>query len=303
MPVTNCAPRPIDPITPHTLSPAEIQPGEGSYRMPLLVIGLMMVLVVSLATCIPFNSPLPERPWTSPVPTETPTPSPHPTQSSLAPPSNCPHMPLGGFYDVWRNEQVWPRLGCAVAPAEAVAGTEAYLCYATHSLWLGEKRLFVVVKGSGLRWAFVPDESGLPPDAPLMVAPTPQLPKPTPGLPTVTPVPTPTPVALLIPPIITLTPSSHLTQLSIALPPSESGLLPEASSIETPTPQWPRGCFPATGRHGWLARAIAEAEGGGWSRTSETTFSGTIQQFEGGWLLWNGNVCFVLFADGRWTMF
>jgi len=211
-------------------------------------------------------------------------------------------MPLGGFYDVWRNEQVWPRLGCAVTSAEAVTGTEAYLC-SGHSLWLREKRLFVVVKDSGLRWIFVPDESGLPPDVPLMVEPTPQLPKPTQGLPTVTPVPTPTPVALLIPPIITLTPSSHLTQLSSALPPSESGLLPEASSIETPTPQWPRGCFPATGRHGWLARAIAEAEGGGWSRTSETTFSGTIQQFEGGWLLWNGNVCFVLFADGRWTMF
>jgi len=211
-------------------------------------------------------------------------------------------MPLGGFYDVWRNEQVWPRLGCAVAPAETITGTEAYLCYATHSLWLREKRLFVVVTDSGLRWAFVPDESGLPPDAPLMVAPTPQLPKPTPG-PAVTPAPTPTPVALLLPPITTLTLSSHLTQLSIALPPSQSGLLPEASSIETPTPEWPRGCFPATGRHGWLARAIAGAEGGGWSRTSETTFSGAIQQFEGGWLLWNGNVCFVLFADGRWTMF
>lgn len=271
--------------------------------MRLLVIGLMMVLVASLTACLPSSLPLPEYPPTTTIPTQIPTPSLHPTQSSLVPPSNCPHTPLGGFYDVWRNEQVWPRLGCAVASAEAVSGTEAYLCDATHSLWLGEKCLFVVVADSGLRWAFVPDESGLPPDAPLMVAPTPQLPKPTPGLPTVTPVPTPTPVALLIPPITTLTPSSHLTQLSIALPPSESGLLPEASSIETPTPQWPRGCFPATGRHGWLARAIAKAEGGGWSRTSETTFSGAIQQFEGGWLLWNGNVCFVLFADGRWTMF
>jgi len=238
------------------------------------------------------------------MPTDAPTPSLYPTQSSLAPPSNCPHIPLGGFYDVWRNEQVWPRLGCAVAAAEAITGTEAYLCDATHSLWLREERLFVVVRVFPGPWAFVPDESGLPLDAPLMVAPTPQLPKPTPGLPTVMPVPTPTPVALLIPPIITLTPSSHLTQLSIALPPSESGLLPEASSIETPIPPWPLGCFPATGRHGWLARTIAGTEkNGGWSRTSETTFNGAIQQFEGGWLLWNGNVCFVLFADGRWTMF
>jgi len=240
MPVTNCAPRPIDPITPHTLSPAEIQPGEGSYRMPLLVIGLMMVLVVSLATCIPFNSPLPERPWTSPVPTETPTPSPHPTQSSLGPPSNCPHMPLGGFYDVWRNEHVWPRLGCAVAPAEAVTGTEAYLCGAAHSLWLREKRLFIVVRSFPGPWAFVSDESGLSPDAPLMLEPVPRT----------------------------------------------------------------QPCFPATGRHGWLAHTIAGTEQHGeWSRTSETTFNGAIQQFEDGWLLWNGNVCFVLFADGRWTMF
>lgn len=261
--------------------------------MRLLVIGVMMVLVASLTACLPSSLLLPEYPPTTTIP----------TQPSLAPPSDCSHMPLGGFYDVWRNEQVWPRLGCAVAPAEAVTGTEAYLCDGTHSLWLGEKRLFVMVTDSGLRWAFVPDESGLPPDVPLMVAPTPQLPKPTPG-PAVTPAPTPTPVALLLPPITTLTLSSHLTQLSVALPLSQSGLLPEGSPIETPIPEWPRGCFPDTGRHGWLARTIADAEQGGWwSRTSETTFDGAIQQFEGGWLLWNGNVCFVLFADGRWTMF
>ena len=289
--------------SPHVLSRAEIRSSKGSLRMRLLVIGLMMVLVASFATCVPSSLPLSERPPTTIMPTEIPTPSLHPTQSSVGLPSNCLHMPLGGFYDVWCNEQVWPRLGCAVAPAEAITGTEAYLCYATHSLWLREKCLFVVVISSG-PWTFVPDESGLPPDAPLMVQPTPQLPKPTPGLPTVTPIPTPTPVALLIPPITTLTPSSHLTRLSVAWPPSESGLLPEGSPIETPTPQWPRGCFPATGRHGWLARTIADAERGGWwSRTSETTFSGAMQQFEGGWLLWNGNVCFVLFADGRWTMF
>ena len=263
-----------------------------------------MALVASLAMCFPSSLPLLERPPTTTMPTEIPTPIAIPTSESLAPPSNCLHMPLGGFYDVWRNEQVWPRLGCAVAPAETITGTEAYLCYATHSLWLREKRLFVVVQSVFPRlWAFVPDESGLSPDAPLMVAPTPQLPKPTPG-PTVTPVPTPTPVVLLVPPITTLTPSSHLAQLSVGLPSSESGLLPEASPIETPTPRWPLGCFPATGRHGWLARELPGVERGGWARwPGETGFSGAMQQFEGGWLLWNGNVCFVLFADGTWTMF
>jgi len=31
--------------------------------------------------------------------------------------TTCPHIPLGGFYDVWCNEQVWLRLGCAVEAA------------------------------------------------------------------------------------------------------------------------------------------------------------------------------------------
>ena len=37
--------------------------------------------------------------------------------------------------------------------------------------------------------------------------------------------------------------------------------------------------------------------------SSEAVFSGAIERFEGGWLLWSGNVCFVLFEDGTWTMF
>ena len=263
----------------------------------------MMVLVAGLAACFPSGWPLLEHPPTTTMPTEIATPSPHPTQLSIAPPSNCLHMPLGGFYDVWRNAQVWPRLGCAVAPAETIAGTEAYLCYGIHSLWLREKRLFVVVISPG-SWTFVPDESGLPPDAPLMVAPTPQLPKPTPGPPTVTPVPTPTPVGVLVPPTATPTPSSHPTQSSVPLASSELSLLPYTSPIATPTPRWPLGCFPATGRHGWLVRELPGGERGGWARwPGETAFSGAMQEFEGGWLLWNGNVCFVLFADGTWTMF
>ena len=66
----------------------------------------------------------------------------------------------------------------------------------------------------------------------------------------------------------------------------------------------PGPCFPASGRHGWLAQLLNPEEmDGPQARTSETPFSGVLQSFEGGWLLWNGNVCFVLFDDGSWTMF
>ena len=149
-------------------------------------------------------------------------------------------MPLGGFYDVWHNEQVWPRLGCSVAPAEAVTGTETYLCDGTHTLWLSEASLFAVISVGPRSWSFVADESNLPGDVPLM-----------------------------------------------------EELVPR-----------PRPCFPVSGRHGWLVRSLnPDAANGLWARTSETAFSGVIQQFEEGWLFWNGNVCFVLFADSTWTMF
>lgn len=200
---------------------------------------LAIAFMIILPGCVPSNSPPSERPWAPTAPTETRTPSLSPTTLSVAPPSDCPHMPLGGFNDVWRNEQVWPRLGCAVASAEPVTGTEAYLC-CIHSIWLREKRLFVTVQDFEFRWTFVSDESGVPAGAPLMMEPAPRS----------------------------------------------------------------QPCFPATGRHGWLAGSPAWVDKcNGLSRTSETTFSGSMQQFESGWLLWNGNVCFALFADGTWTMF
>lgn len=208
----------------------------------LTIIGPLAALVVTLTGCAPSLMPTSEHTWTLDVPAEAQTPSLSPTLLSAVPPSDCPHVPLGGFNDVWRNEQVWPYLGCAVAPAEAITGTEAYLCCehsGMHSIWVREKRLFVTVQNSR-RWTFASDESGLSPDAPLM-----------------------------------------------------EELVPR-----------PQPCFQASGRHGWLAHSpswIGQCRG--LSRTSETTFGGAMQQFEGGWLLWNGNVCFVLFADGTWTMF
>ena len=169
------------------------------------------------------------------APTAPPTPS--------VPPSACPHVPLGGFYDVWRNEQVCPHLGCAVAPAEAVSGTETYLCDGTHTLWLREKRLFVAISPLPYhpgQWRMIVDESNWPDEMPLMIELAPR----------------------------------------------------------------PQPCFPIWGRHAWLVSALhPDRSGESWARTSETPFAGALQEFRGGWLLWNGNVCFVLFADGSWNMF
>jgi len=49
-----------------------------------------------------------------------------------------------------------------------------------------------------------------------------------------------------------------------------------------------------------ISRLVLEGSG---ARTNETAFSEAIQQFEGGRLFWNGNVCFVLFEDSTWIMF
>jgi hypothetical protein len=204
-----------------------------------LIVVLITVLMATLVGCVTSNRSPSECPWTPTAPSATRMLSLSPTALPGTPPSDCPHMPLGGFNDVWRDEQVYPRLGCAVAPAETVTGTEAYLC-CMHSIWLRGKRLFVTVQDFRRQWAFVPDESDVPLDASLMAEPAPR----------------------------------------------------------------PQPYFPATGRHGWLARSSSWAEQcRGLSRSGETVFSGAMQQFEGGWLLWNGNVCFVLFADGTWTMF
>lgn len=206
--------------------------------------GIAIALAAILTSCM--TSPLPSEQTEIPsVPTDVPafTLSSTPTLLLTVTPPNCLDMLLGGFGEVWRNEQVYPRLGCAVAPAEAVTGSEAYLGCGhdtMHSIWLSEKHLFVVVQDSRSQWVFVSDESGLSPSVLLMEEPVPR---------------------------------------------SQS-------------------CFEATGRHGWLAHHSPWAEQSrGLSRTSETPFRGAMQQFEGGWLLWNGNVCFVLFGDGTWTMF
>jgi hypothetical protein len=227
------------------------------------VVWLLIIAVLVLAACArptPGPSPPPLPTYTpyptytslpAPLPTSTSEPAPPPTAPTATPtpappgtpPSNCPHMPLGGFNDVWRNEQVYPGLGCAVAPAEAVSGTETYLCDGTHTLWLKEKRLFVAISSWGFHpgeWRFVADESGLPDKLPLM---------------------------------------------------------PEFAPRSQP-------CFPISGRFAWLAGALyPDRMNEFWARTDETPFAGAIQQFEGGWLLWNGDVCFVLFADGTWLMF
>lgn len=203
--------------------------------MSRLIIVLVAVLVATSTGCAASGPPTSERPWTLTAPSAPPTPTLPDT-----PPSDCSHVPPGGFNDVWRNEQVYPRFGGAVAPAEAVTGTETCLCDGTHTLWLSEKRLFVVIPVWPYPWHFVVDESNLPRDVSLMEEPAPR----------------------------------------------------------------PQPCFPVSGRHGWLVHFInPDSANELWARTNETAFSGVIQQFKGGWLFWNGNVCFVLFEDSTWTMF
>ncbi len=205
-----------------------------------VLIFTLTALVVSTSTgCAALSASRPESSPTAISQSQPVIPTPSPIVLTLAPPSNCPHLPLGGFNEVWRNDQVWPRLGCAVAPAESVSGTEAYL-RCMHSLWLSQQHRFIAVPYPLRGWSFIPDESGIASDAPLMVMPYP------------------------------LTTDD----------------------------------FAATGRHGWLANQPPYSqECAGRSRSGETPFEGQIQQFQGGWLLWNGNVCFVFFEDGTWTMF
>jgi len=209
--------------------------GRDGLDLGSLIIVLAAVLVAASIGCVPSRSPAPELRRTVIAPSATPTP-----MLPYTPPSDCSHMPLGGFKDVWRDEQVYPRLGCAAAPVEAVTGTETYLCDGTHTLWLSEKRLFVVIPVWPQAWRFVADESNLPAGVSVMEAPA---------------------------------------------APSQL-------------------CFPISGRHGWLARLLyPDSPEELRARTSETAFEGAIQQFERGWLVWNGNVCFVLFEDSTWTMF
>jgi hypothetical protein len=271
--------------------------------MRLLVIGLVTVLVATLNGCMPSNFPPSELPSTPTAPPKTPTPSPPATRLPIAPPSDCPHIPLGGFYDVWRDEQVWTRLGCAVEAAIPINGTEAYLCCSVHSIWIQEKRLFVTLDESSFRWAFVADGSGLPAEA-AFVTPTWQPPTATPGPPPPTPVPTPTQVSPPTPLTATPTPSPSPTQPSVT--PPAGALTPLPTVVLMTRFSWSPSepCFRASGRHGWLANLSPWSEKcRGLSATNEAVFNGAMEQFEGGWLLWNGNVCFVLFADGTWTMF
>jgi len=219
------------------------------------------------------------------------------------PTPDCPHIPLGGFYDVWRNEQVWPRLGCATEAAIPINGTEAYLCCNLHSIWVQEKRLFVTLDGSNFRWAFVADGSGLPTEA-VLVTPTWQPPTATPGPPPPTPAPTPT--QMPPPTLLTATQTPSPSPIQPSITPPEGAPTPLPTVVLMTRLSWPLSepCFRASGRHGWLANLAPWAERcRGLSATNETIFNRAMEQFEGGWLLWNGNVCFVLFADGTWTMF
>lgn len=278
---------------------------EGCTRCVGRFFGLMVIFIIGLASCSASTAPL----LTPPAPT--------PTYSSGTPPADCPHYPLGGFNDVWRRQEVWPRLGCAVAPAVPVTGSEAEL-FCGRSIWLRERNQFILLEGGreqgfvtvepvpymlrtcgDCRWSFVDDASGLPADTPLMVWPTPILPTPTIGPPPPTPAPTPSQV----PP-----PQTTLPQPSPTLAPT-AGLAPATGAACAPPDIGPispfQPYFVASGRHGWLACSADWAQKcRGLTRSAEVPFAGAWQQFEGGWLFWNENtVCTVLFADGTWLWF
>ena len=193
---------------------------------------------------------------------------------------------------------MWPRLGCGLEAAEPVEGTEAELCCDVHSLWIQSMGQFVVLQSRNSRWSFVADGSGLPSNA-VFVTPTQQPPIVTPGLPTVTPAPTPT-AQFTVLPTRTLTPPDATPQ------PASPAITADPTLVLMTRTEWSPSepCFAASGRHGWLSLQAPWAEAcHGRSRSDETVWSGALQRFEGGWLFWNGNVCFVLFADGSWVMF
>jgi len=270
-----------------------------------------------VSTGVSTHTPVAQR--TTPAPATAPLPTPPAGTATAvaggAPPANCPHYPLGGFALLWQRVDVGPRLGCARSPAIEVAGTSADL-YCGHTVWLKDRRLFIVAEGGhagfeaspsapyrlrtcdDCRWSFVADVSGLPADAPLMAWPTFQAqstagPPPTPvGTPTDTPAPPgtpprPTPTATLLP---TATPQpAALTGAACA--PADIGPVSQSNPY-----------FVARGRHGWLACAAGYAERcRGLARSVETRFdSGALQEFEGGWMFWDGTNTLVLFNDGTW---
>jgi hypothetical protein len=241
-----------------------------------------------------------------------------PPKSEAALPSGCPHEPLGGFGRLWQRLDVGARLGCAHAPSVAVGGTLADLLCA-HTVWLEDRRQFIVAEGGhggwqtapavpyllhtcdDCRWSFIADGSGLPADAPLMTWPTPE----------VTPIRGP-PSVTVAPPPGTPAPT-----------PAAPGVTPGLPATETPMPSMPKlapltgaACAPisigpisasnpyfvASGRHGWLACSAGYADRcRGLARSAETQFEdGALQKFEGGWLFWDGVNAMVLFDDGTW---
>jgi hypothetical protein len=221
----------------HLKTPGRVASGNRAIGAGMFVRALAGLLVILMAGCA---GPVAIAPQPSPSTASRDSPKASPSLPSGYPPSDCLHTPEAGFLKVWSNAQVRPRLGCALAPSEYASGSEVYFCDGTHSLWLSEQGVFVVLPIWPHLWTLVEDHSGVPADEPLMP-------------------------------------------------------VPESS---------PEPCFVPSGRHGWVADSLAgERNTDLLARTEETTFDGATQYFEGGWLLWNGDVCFVLFADHTWTMF
>ena len=265
-------------------------------RWLMRVVGLVLALLPVTACSL-----LPIAPQTPAGSTVTPLGA--PTPSLAASPADCAYYPEWGFADVWRDEGIRTRLGCAVAPADGIEGTWAQVG-GIYSFWLRSKCLFVALFDAERRWVFVTDESGLPSTAPLMTWPIPECPTDTPGTPP-SPAPTPTPLEPS-PPTSTSVPAvtpASATRASTPSPCPNRTLTPAATPPLPAREDWPRGLFPATGRHAWLARMLGRDENGVvWAQWAEVDLQGVWQPFAGGWLFWNGQLCWVLFADGTFRL-
>lgn len=84
------------------------------------------------------------------------------TPSPTLEPDACPIPVRWGFADVWAREDVNGRLGCPIAPEQAVSGTMLHFGPEARIIWLRELGQFQALAGSAWgKRVVVVDESGL----------------------------------------------------------------------------------------------------------------------------------------------
>jgi len=161
---------------------------------------------------------------------------------------------MWGLGEVWRNDAVRRRLGCAVGDQTGVEGEEVYF-QGGHMLWRPAAELIYVLFSMDQ-----PDGWGALADS--------------------------------------YQPGDQDTDSAFAVPTSASA----GAVYDQPTGRFgklwrenPR----LRERLGWAVKETSER-----NARSALPFSGAVQDFQGGTLLWNGKTCFVLRTDDMsWTMY